>query len=55
MHWDMSDINTIRTDARDGRNVMDALVEASLAKCTMGEMIQAMADVYGRYSGGPEW
>ena len=48
-------IDTIRDDARAGKNVMDALVEASLLKCTMGEMIQAMADVYGRYSGGPEW
>jgi methylmalonyl-CoA mutase N-terminal domain/subunit len=48
-------LDAIRDDARTGKNVMDALVEASLAKCTMGEMIQAMADVYGRYSGGPEW
>jgi methylmalonyl-CoA mutase N-terminal domain/subunit len=48
-------LDAIRGDARDGTNVMHALVEASLAKCTMGEMIQAMADVYGRYSGGPEW
>jgi methylmalonyl-CoA mutase N-terminal domain/subunit len=36
-------------------NVMPALVDAALAKATMGEMVQAMADVYGRYSGGPEW
>jgi hypothetical protein len=26
-----------------------------LNKCTLGEMVQAMADVFGRYSGGPEW
>ncbi|MGQ0627758.1 MAG: acyl-CoA mutase large subunit family protein [Phycisphaerales bacterium] len=36
-------------------NVMPALVDAALANCTLGEMVQAMADVYGRYSGGPEW
>lgn len=48
-------LDTIRTEARKGHNVMDALVEGSLARCTLGEMIQAMADVYGRYSGGPEW
>ncbi|MEM9082586.1 MAG: methylmalonyl-CoA mutase family protein [Planctomycetota bacterium] len=36
-------------------NVMPALVNASLAGATMGEMVQAMADVYGRYTGGPEW
>lgn len=22
---------------------------------TLGEMVQDMADVYGRYTGGPEW
>ena len=36
-------------------NVMPALVDGALANCTLGEMVQAMADVYGRYSGGPEW
>jgi methylmalonyl-CoA mutase N-terminal domain/subunit len=36
-------------------NVMPALVNGALANCTMGEMTQAMADIYGRYSGGPEW
>ena len=37
------------------KGVMDALVEGAVARCTLGEMVQAMADVYGRYSGGPEW
>jgi len=50
-----SSLDRIRDDARNGRNVMDSLVEASIHRCTMGEMIQAMADVFGRYSGGPEW
>lgn len=36
-------------------NIMPALIDASLANCTLGEMVQAMADIYGRYSGGPEW
>ena len=30
-------------------------VEASLQRCTLGEMVQALGDVYGRYTGGPEW
>ncbi|MDA0803421.1 MAG: methylmalonyl-CoA mutase family protein [Planctomycetota bacterium] len=45
----------IRTTAKAGGNVMPALVDGALARCTLGEMVQAMADVYGRYSGGPEW
>jgi methylmalonyl-CoA mutase N-terminal domain/subunit len=48
-------LDAIRTVARKGENVMPALVAASLARCTLGEQVQAMADVYGRYSGGPEW
>lgn len=36
-------------------NVMPALIEGALCNCTVGEMTQAMADIYGRYSGGPEW
>jgi methylmalonyl-CoA mutase N-terminal domain/subunit len=48
-------LDEIRAAARAGRNVMPALVEGAHRKCTLGEMVQAMADVYGRYSGGPEW
>lgn len=39
----------------DATNVMPALIDGALASCTLGEMVQAMADIYGRYSGGPEW
>lgn len=48
-------LDTIRDAARNDENMMDSLVEGSLARCTLGEMVQAMADVFGRYSGGPEW
>jgi methylmalonyl-CoA mutase N-terminal domain/subunit len=48
-------LDAIREAAREDKNVMPHLVEASLANCTLGEQVQAMADVYGRYTGGPEW
>ena len=48
-------LDAIRDAARKDENMMDSLVEGSLARCTLGEMVQAMADVFGRYSGGPEW
>ena len=51
----MQSLDVIRKTARNGENVMNSLVNASLARCTLGEMVQAMADVFGRYSGGPEW
>lgn len=61
-----SSLERVRVACRDGdpkaieaglnkHNVMPALVDAALANCTLGEMVQAMADVYGRYTGGPEW
>ncbi|MEM7628022.1 MAG: methylmalonyl-CoA mutase family protein, partial [Planctomycetota bacterium] len=48
-------LDTIRESARAGDNVMQSLVDGALANCTLGEMVQAMADIYGRYTGGPEW
>ncbi|MCW5754307.1 MAG: methylmalonyl-CoA mutase [Phycisphaeraceae bacterium] len=36
-------------------NVMPTLIDGALCNCTLGEMVQAMADIYGRYAGGPEW
>jgi methylmalonyl-CoA mutase N-terminal domain/subunit len=48
-------LDAIRSDARAGRNVMPALIAGAHARCTLGEMVQALADIYGRYSGGPEW
>ncbi|MDP7005620.1 MAG: methylmalonyl-CoA mutase family protein [Phycisphaerales bacterium] len=51
----MTALDAIRETARKDENVMQSLVNASLARCTLGEMVQAMADVFGRYGGGPEW
>ncbi len=48
-------LDVLRSACRENQNVMPALVEGSLNNCTLGEMVQAMADIYGRYSGGPEW
>jgi len=48
-------LGAIRDAARADQNVMPALVDGALANCTLGEMVQALADVYGRYGGGPEW
>jgi len=48
-------LDAVRASARSGANVMPALVDGALHNCTLGEMVQAMADVYGRYTGGPEW
>ncbi|MHC4990423.1 MAG: acyl-CoA mutase large subunit family protein [Planctomycetota bacterium] len=48
-------LDAIRHAARHDENLMPSLVDGALANCTLGEMVQAMADVYGRYTSGPEW
>jgi len=48
-------LDAIRDAARKGENTMPALIEGAESGATLGEMVQAMADVYGRYTGGPEW
>ena len=48
-------LEAIRLACSRDENVMQHLVDGALANCTLGEMTQAMADVYGRYAGGPEW
>jgi methylmalonyl-CoA mutase N-terminal domain/subunit len=45
----------LRQDAHDGRNVMPARVDAAEADATVGEMMDTMKSVFGRYDGGPEW
>ncbi len=48
-------LDRIRAAAVDGRNVMPELVQGAHDRCTLGEMVNALADAYGRYGGGPEW
>ncbi len=48
-------IDRLIHDARRGTNVMEALIQASRAGATVGEMMRAMQSVYGTYDGGPEW
>ena len=48
-------LDGVRHAAKMDENVMPALVAGALADCTLGEMVNALADIYGRYTGGPEW
>jgi len=47
-------LKNLRQVALDGGNVMPALIEASEALATVGEMTDTLVGVYGRYDGGPE-
>jgi len=48
-------LDRLRTDAAANKNVMPALIDAAKASATVGEMMNVMADAFGRYDGGPEW
>ena len=48
-------LERLRADAHSGANVMPALIEAAKADATVGEMMNTMQSVFGRYDGGPEW
>ena len=47
-------LSALRDVALEGGNVMPALIEASEALATVGEMMDALKSVYGPYDGGPE-
>jgi len=48
-------LDDVRRSARDGENVMPALIRAARVHCTVGEIVNALADVYGRFDGGVGW
>jgi methylmalonyl-CoA mutase N-terminal domain/subunit len=48
-------LESVRRAATDGHNVMDPLIHAAKTHCTVGETVNALADVYGRIEGGVGW
>ena len=42
-------LDRVRSDAKDGVNLMPAVIEAVKAYATVGEITQALKDVYGEY------
>jgi len=45
----------IRRVAAGKDNLMPSLLEAARARCTVGEIMKALADVFGRYDGAAKW
>jgi len=48
-------LEALRRTAAEGDNVMPALIDAAKAHCSVGETVNALADVYGRFEGGVGW
>jgi methylmalonyl-CoA mutase N-terminal domain/subunit len=45
----------VRRVAGTSQNLMPVLLEAARARCTVGEIMNALADVFGRYDGVAKW
>ncbi len=48
-------LDAVKRDAAAGVNLMPALIEAAEARCAVGEVMHALADVFGRYDGAARW
>ena len=48
-------LDGIKQTAATGANLMPVLIEAARVRCTVGEIMAALADVFGRYDGAAKW
>jgi methylmalonyl-CoA mutase N-terminal domain/subunit len=48
-------LSEVRRLAQTHQNLMPVLLEGAKARCTVGEIMKALADVFGRYEGAAKW
>jgi methylmalonyl-CoA mutase N-terminal domain/subunit len=48
-------LTAVRQTASGKNNLLPVLLDAARARCTVGEIINALADVFGRYDGAAKW
>lgn len=48
-------LDEVKRAADRGENLMPSLIEAARARCTVGELMNAMAEVFGRYDASGRW
>src|SRR5439155_23419680 len=48
-------LDGVRRIAGTNHNLMPILLEAARARCTVGEIMNALADQFGRYDGAAKW
>jgi methylmalonyl-CoA mutase N-terminal domain/subunit len=48
-------LDDVRRVAATKENLMPTLIEAARARCSVGEIMGALADVFGRYEGAARW
>jgi methylmalonyl-CoA mutase N-terminal domain/subunit len=48
-------LDQVRRVAATKENLLPTLIDAAEARCTVGEVMNALADVFGRYDGAAKW
>jgi methylmalonyl-CoA mutase N-terminal domain/subunit len=48
-------LDEVRRVASTSENMMPTLIEAARARCSIGEIMTALTDVFGRYNGAAKW
>jgi methylmalonyl-CoA mutase N-terminal domain/subunit len=48
-------LQEVRRVAATAENLLPTLIDAARARCTVGEIMHALADVFGRYDGATHW
>ena len=48
-------LGDVRRVAATKENLLPVLIEAARARCTVGEIMNALADVFGKYDGAARW
>ena len=49
------ELDNVRRVAGTQQNLLPVLLDAARARCTVGEIVNALADVFGRYDGAAKW
>ena len=50
--WHFCEVKRV---AATTQNLLPVLIDAARTRCTVGELVNALADVYGRYNGAAKW
>jgi methylmalonyl-CoA mutase N-terminal domain/subunit len=48
-------LTAVRATAATNTNLFPVLLDAARTRCTVGEIVNALADVFGRYDGAAKW
>jgi methylmalonyl-CoA mutase N-terminal domain/subunit len=48
-------LSAVRQTAATKNNLLPVLLDAAHARCTVGEIVNSLADIFGRYDGAAKW